>query len=55
MKGKHKPISHVKEPQVIEISEALHYGVSHNHIVVLLIRELTRAPAVTLEGSIAYV
>nr|XP_037278058.1 biogenesis of lysosome-related organelles complex 1 subunit 5-like isoform X2 [Rhipicephalus microplus] len=26
---------HVKEPQVIEISGALHYGMSHNHMVVL--------------------
>ncbi|KAH8031619.1 hypothetical protein HPB51_019519 [Rhipicephalus microplus] len=26
---------HVKEPQVVKISGALHYGVSHNHMVVL--------------------
>ncbi|XP_075735950.1 uncharacterized protein LOC142776332 isoform X1 [Rhipicephalus microplus] len=27
--------AHVKEPQVVEISGAFHYGVSHNHMVVL--------------------
>lgn len=26
---------HFKEPQVVELSEALHYGISHNNVVVL--------------------
>lgn len=27
--------AHVKEPQLVKISEALHYGIPHNHIMIL--------------------
>lgn len=42
---------HVEEPQVVEMSAALHYGVLHNHIVVL---ECTTAEIVTVVHLASY-